>query len=168
MRTRIYILETESELKRLLSQETDGRIKEKLQALYWLKTKKLYTIIQIADLLGCHRVTVQRWIGEYRQHGIEAILKRKKSPGRPRLVPPEIVNKLEIELTEPEGFFSYGEVQQWLQVFYDLKVKYRTVHQLVRYRLKSKLKVPRPVNIKQNPEAFKEFKKNLSSKSQTK
>ena len=46
MRTKIYILETESELKRLLSQETDGRIKEKLQALYWLKTKKLSRTVQ--------------------------------------------------------------------------------------------------------------------------
>ena len=34
MRTKTQILETESELKKLLSRETDGRIKEKLQALY--------------------------------------------------------------------------------------------------------------------------------------
>ncbi|NES77698.1 MULTISPECIES: helix-turn-helix domain-containing protein [Okeania] len=67
MKTKTQILETESELKKLLSQETDGHIKEKLQALYWLKTKKLYTIGEIAELLGCHRVTVQRWFGEYRR-----------------------------------------------------------------------------------------------------
>lgn len=160
MRTKTQILETESELKKLLSRETDGRIKEKLQALYWLKTKKLYTIGQIAELLGCHRVTVQRWFDDYRQRGIEGILNRKKSPGRPRAVPPEIVNQLTKELASPEGFFSYGEVQKWLEVFYDLKVKYRTVHELVRYRLKSKLKVPRPLSIKQNVEKFEEFKKN--------
>ncbi|MCL2930844.1 MAG: hypothetical protein MGG11_00630 [Trichodesmium sp. MAG_R03] len=59
MRTKTQILETESE-KKLLPQETDTRIKAKLQALYWLKTKKLYTIGQIAELLGCHQVTVQR------------------------------------------------------------------------------------------------------------
>ena len=53
----------------------------------------------------------------------KGILNRKKSPGRPRAVPPEIVNQLTKELTSPEGFFSYGEVQQWLEVFYDLKVK---------------------------------------------
>ena len=160
MRTKTQILETESELKKLLSQETNGRIKEKLQALYWLKTKKLYTIGQIAESLGYHRVTVQRWFNEYRQRGIEGILKRKKSPGRPRVVPPEIVNQLTKELASPEGFFNYGEVQQWLEVFYDLKVKYRTVHELVRYRLKSKLKAPRPLGIKQNVEEFEEFKKN--------
>ncbi|NEP06740.1 MAG: hypothetical protein F6K34_19120, partial [Okeania sp. SIO4D6] len=31
------------------------------------KTKKLYSIGEIAELLGCHRVTVQHWFGEYRR-----------------------------------------------------------------------------------------------------
>ena len=157
MRTKIQISETEAELKRLLLQCTDGRIKEKLQALYWLKTKKLYTVTQIADLLGRHRVTVERWLNQYQKQGLEAILKRKKSPGRPRAIPPEIVAQLQEELKEPEGFSSYQEVQQWLKVFYDLDIKYRTVHELVRYQLKSKLKVPNPVNIKQNQMETEEF-----------
>ena len=106
MRTKIQISETEEELKRLLLQSTDSRIKEKLQALYWLKTKKLYTVTQIADLLGRHRVTVERWLDQYRKNGIEGILTRKKSPGRPRAVPPEIVVQLQEELKDPEGFSS--------------------------------------------------------------
>ncbi|NET15712.1 MAG: hypothetical protein F6K08_24220, partial [Okeania sp. SIO1H6] len=43
--------------------------------------------------------------------------------------------------------------------------KYRTVHELVRYRLKSKLKVPRPLSIKQNVEEFEELKKTRERKS---
>lgn len=125
MRTKIQISETEAELKRLLLQCTDSRIKEKLQALYWLKTKKLYTVTQIADLLGRHRVTVERWLNQYQKEGIEAIDQRKKSPGRPRAIPPEIVAQLQEELKDPQGFSSYQEVQQWLKVFYDLDIKYR-------------------------------------------
>ncbi len=45
--------------------------------------------------------------------------------------------------------------------FFDLDVKYRTVHELVRYRLKGKLKVPRPVSIKQNESEKELFKKNF-------
>jgi hypothetical protein len=37
----------------------------------------------------------------------------------------------------------------WLKTCFDIDVAYRTVHQLVRYKLKSKLKVPRPLHIKQ-------------------
>jgi hypothetical protein len=51
---------------------------------------------------------------------------------------PETVERLSKELQEPEGFNSYK-----------VKVAYRTVHQWARYRLKSKLKVPRPVSEKQ-------------------
>jgi hypothetical protein len=40
---------------------------------------------------------------------------------------------------------------------------YRTVHQWARYRLKGKLKVPRPVSEKQKPGVVEELKKTLIS-----
>ena len=48
-------------------------------------------------------------------------------------------------------------------IFTDIHVSYRTVHELVKYKLKSKLKVPRPQHIKQNKEARENFKKNFHS-----
>jgi hypothetical protein len=39
-------------------------------------------------------------------------------------------------------------------------MSYSGVHKLVRYRLKSQLKVPRPTHIKQEKSAPQEFKKN--------
>ncbi len=53
------------------------------------------------------------------------------------------------ELKDPEGFISYGEVQQWLKVMWDVEMSYTGVHKMVRYRPKLKLKVPRPCHIKQ-------------------
>ena len=50
-------------------------------------------------------------------------------------------------------------------------MSYTGVHQLVRYRLGAKLKVPRPVHLKQETDAVEEFKKNwatTSSKSENK
>jgi len=75
---------------------------------------------------------------------------------------PETVEKLSQELPQPEGFSSYKEVHQWLTTCCEVKVAYQTVHQWARYRLKSKLKVPRPVSEKQKPGAPEELKK-LSS-----
>jgi hypothetical protein len=57
----------------------------------------------------------------------------------------QIVEKLEQELSEPEGFSSYKEVHQWLTSCCSVPVAYWTVHQWTRYRLQGKLKVPRPV-----------------------
>jgi putative transposase len=72
----------------------------------------------------------------------------------------ETVDRLSKELLDTEGFSSYKEVHQWLTTCCEVPVAYRTVHQRTKYRLKGKLKVPRPVIEKQKVGAVKEFKKN--------
>lgn len=71
-----------------------------------------------------------------------SLLKIKKSSERRRKIDGEIEKCLVEELKDPEGFISYGEVQQWLKVMWDVKMSYTVVHKMVRYRLKSQLKVP--------------------------
>src|SRR6266511_1625240 len=51
-------------------------------------------------------------------------------------------------LAQPEGFASYKAIWQWLQHDYGLSIAYKTVHRLVRYQLRAKLKVPRKSPIK--------------------
>lgn len=147
-------------LKALLNNQTSPLKKEQLQALYWLKSKKVETVEHIASLLGRHRVTVQRWLRQYRACGLAGLLQEKKSPGRPRVIPLDAVERLKVELTDPEGFSSYGGVQTWLRAECGIEAADRTVHQLVRYQLQAKLKVPRPTSIKLSVAAIEEFKKN--------
>jgi putative transposase len=73
----------------------------------------------------------------------------------------ETVDRLSKELLAPEGFSSYQEVHQWLTTCCEVKVAYRTVHQWTKYRLKGKLKVPRPVSKKQKLGAVEALKKAL-------
>jgi transposase len=157
---KINITETEAEIKALLGKAKDAHSHEKLQALYWLKTKTVETVSSIAVRVGKHRTTVQRWLSSYRQGGMTELLSQKKSSGRPRIINSETLDKLEKELQEPEGFSSYKEIHQWLTSCCEVEVSYRTVHQWARYRLKGKLKVPRPVSEKQKKGAVEEFKKN--------
>lgn len=157
---KIEIIESEAMLKALLTKQTSPLKKEQLQALYWLKSKKVETVEHIASLLGRHRVTVQRWLRQYRQGGLAELLQEKKSSGRPRVIPLDVVERLKLELQDPQGFSSYGEVQTWLRADCGIEVAYRTVHQLVRYQLQAKLKVPRPTSIKLSVAAIEEFKKN--------
>jgi len=53
-------------------------------------------------------------------------------------------------LAHPDGFASYKAIWQWLQRDYGLSIAYKTVHKLVRYRLRAKLKVPRKSHIKKS------------------
>ena len=160
---KIEIRETEEELKALLRREKDAHRHEKLQVLYWLKTQTVDSVLSAAVRLGKNRTTIQRWLSSYRSGGIEELLLQKPRSGRPKIMNPEIVERLSKELQEPEGFSSYKEGHQWLTSCCEVKVAYRTVHQWTRYRLKGKLKVPRPVSEKQKKGAVAEFKKNCLS-----
>ncbi len=59
---RIEIWETTEDLKTLMSKEKDVLRHEKLQFLYWLKTKTVDSVLSAAVRLGKHRTTIQRWL----------------------------------------------------------------------------------------------------------
>jgi putative transposase len=160
---RIEIRETTEELKTFMRKEKDVLRHEKLQVLYWLKTQTVDSVSSAAVRVGKHRTTIQRWLSSYRSGGIEELLLQKPRSGRPRIMNSETVERLSKELSQPEGFSSYKEVHEWLTNCCEVKVAYRTVHQWTRYRLKAKLKVPRPVSEKQKSGAVEEFKKNCQS-----
>jgi transposase len=71
-----------------------------------------------------------------------------------------LLTALREQLSKPQGFKSYGEIQQWLHEQYGIEIPYKTVHQTVHYKLKAKLKVARPTHIKRDDTAVVEFKKN--------
>ncbi len=161
---KIEISESADKLKMLLKNAKTPQEKERIQTLYWLKTETVTTVKQIAIILGRNRVTVQKWLRKYRTGGLDRLLEPKANlGGRPRSIPGSVIDKLKEELQKPEGFQSYGEIQQWLTTCFGINVPYRTVHGLVRYKLKSKLKVPRPQHIKQNSELRENFKKNCQT-----
>jgi len=85
------------------------------------------------------------------------LLEVKHAPGQAPLVT-EALERLKQRLQDPQGFHSYGQIQQWLATELKLNI-YKTVYQLVRYRLNAKLKVPRPQSLKQHPESQSHFKK---------
>jgi len=105
---KIEITESTQELKRQLNLSENSEVKERLQVLYWLKTKQVQTTSAIANLIGRHRTTVSRWLSKYRQGGLEKLLEVKKSPGRAPLITPSVEEKIIQELQDPRGFASYG------------------------------------------------------------
>ncbi|XGV94809.1 MAG: IS630 family transposase [Leptolyngbya sp. BL-A-14] len=157
----IEITESEAVLKKRLQQSREAIHKGKLQMLWWFKSGQVKQHLEIAQRLGPNPSTITRWLQQYCQGGIEALLTIKKSPGRPREIDEQMLPQLEARLAQPEGFKSYGEIEQWVQSELGKAVKYKTVYKTVRYDLKAKLKVPRPKSRKQDPEAVKLFKKNI-------
>jgi len=156
----VDIQESAAELKALLSDQTLARQRDRVRAMYLRKTGRAQTRRQLAALLGCNESTIYRWFCTYQNEGMSGLLQTKTSPGKPSLLPPEVREKLQARLSERSGFRSYGEIQQWLQQECNVQAAYATVHGIVRYKLQSKLKQPRPISIEAAPQAQDTFKKN--------
>ncbi len=160
--TSIEVKESLDELAQQLCQVKTSCAKERLQVLYWLRQEKQPSISAIAKAVGKHRNTVQTWLSNYRQGGVEAMLEVKKSPGGVRVIPQWAEDALARRLQDQHhGFKSYYEVQQWLAETLGVKAKYHAVYQMTHYRLKAKLKVARPRHYKQDNEQLEVFKKTL-------
>jgi transposase len=156
----IQIKESKATLQEMLKQEKSLRNQQRLQVLYLMQAEQM-PIFYIALSIGKHRGSLHRWLEQYQEGGIEAMLKVKPKTGRPRKIPEWAVKSLEKQLETPEGFKSYTQVQKWLEITLGIGAAYRTVHELTRYRLKAKLKVARHRDRRQNTSKIAAFKKTL-------
>ncbi len=134
--------------------------KKEYKRYIYIKSNQVKNIAELAKILARKRITIHRWLRLYREGGISNLLSERKSTGRPPIITKEVRERLEKELQNPEGFKSYEEIRQYLKAVEGIEVSYKVVHDLVHYQMKAKLKVPRPVGIKHDPEAEEEFKKN--------
>jgi transposase len=156
---KLEITETEADLKQRLRSQKTASDKERIQLLYLLKTEQATTIQSAAALLGRHRVTVQEWLRLYRCGGLEALLRHKPRTGRRQSIPQWAQDALNQRLHQSEGFESYGEICQWLERQLGITAPYKTVHQLVHYRLKATPKVARPVSTETSEAKVEAYKK---------
>lgn len=142
-RTLPLITETACELKNRLRKEAVGYKKQRLTALYLLKSGQATNRKQVADLIGVNRETVGQWLTAYEDGGIQQMLTRSYSPGRPPLLGEEQSQNLKAELDKPSGFSSYGQIQQFIASTYDVDMSYKAVYSLVHDKWQAKPKVPR-------------------------
>ncbi len=144
----LEIQEEVEELKSLLHRQKTPSDRERVQFLYLLKSGQASSMQQAAELLGRHRVTLQKWARCYREGGIKTLLSHKPRTGRQPSLPDWAQKALQERLEQGEGFESYGAIVKWLETHLGLVVPYKTVHQWVHYRLKAGSKIVRAQSIK--------------------
>jgi len=160
-RLEIVIEESAEALEKQLKHARRASQKERLQMLWWLKTEQVTEHQQLAQRLGRDPSTISRWLQKYRRGGLSELLEVKTAPGQVPQITSEALAGLQQRLTSGTGFSSYGEIVSWLKTEYGLEMHYATVYYWVHYRLKAKLKVPRPQSAKQDKTAVEQFKKTL-------
>jgi len=145
------IAESTESLHLQLRAETDPKKRARLQALYLLASGQAPSQLALANLLAVHRHTIQAWLRLYAEGGLKALLTINKAPGKPPSLTPSVLTNLRARLADVRGFGSYGQIQQYLAQTHKIALAYSTVHKLVRYKLKAKLKAPRRSHPKKSP-----------------
>lgn len=145
------ITERSEDLRAQLRTELAVKRRVRLQALYLLASGQASSQLGLAKLLGVHRHTIQTWLKQYESGGLKAVVTLRKAPGKPPSVSPTMVTKLQERLADVRGFGTYGEIQQYLAHTHKVELAYSTVHKLVRYKLRAKLKAPRRSQPKKTP-----------------
>ncbi len=143
-RTMPIIRESADELKVRLQQEHDHRKRQRLHLLYLLASGQARRRSQAAALLGVDRNTVGRWLTEYRDGGLDALLAVYVPAGKRPALAPDQLAQLRQRLEQPDGFASYGEIQQWIATTFGVQLGYHAVHTLVHDKLRARPKVARP------------------------
>ena len=155
---KIEISESVKELKSLMKKQKTGLGYAKVQSLYLLKINAVETVRHLAVISGRGESTVHRWLQTYKMGGLPLLLEEPLKTRRPKILKIEEIAKIHQELSDSEGFNSYQEVKLWLFICHDIEISYPTIHRIVKYELKGKLKVPSPIHEKQNPEVIEAFK----------
>lgn len=140
-RARPTIREDHHLLQQLLRRERDSDRKRRLHMLVLFSSAMPPTRKQVAAHLAVSRDTITRWLAAYDAGGIEQLLTNRKSGAKPgqRLLPQDAFAALEHRLRNEGGFNNYVELKQWLEKEFGLHINYKSLYDLVRYRLKINL-----------------------------
>lgn len=142
------IHESVDDLKQRLARERHAAKHQRLHALYLLATGQARFRGEVAQMLGVDRNTIARWLNQYAQGGLAAVLQIYVPAGKRKPLTAEQLTQLQQRLATPQGFASYEEARQWIQQTLGVTLTYNATHKLLRYTLGAKLKVARPAHIK--------------------
>jgi transposase len=139
------IKEPLEELEARLRAERSARLRPRLHLLVLLASGAVRSRAKASAHLALHRNTVSRYLAIYEERGLDALLEVNPggAPAGQRSMPEPVMDVLKDRLAA-NGFDSYTEVRSWLADEHGVELSYATVHKLVRYRLRSKLKRARP------------------------
>ena len=113
----------------------------------------------IAESLGVSEPSVKRWFARFREGGIEAVLERKCSPGRPSNLNEEVEAYL-MKGLEKARWNTAGQARDELEKHFEQRFKYKTVWVWLK-KCAGVLRVPRPVHEKRDSAKAEAFKRNF-------
>ena len=156
MRPRTQIVTPEADrIEALIASSTDPREKERLLVARMASTGN-YTLDMMAEAVGKATSTIQIWISKLLEGGVDALVKRKKAPGRPTELTEAIAEAIKVKLKTGD-WRTTGEFRAWLKAEHQIELK-QAVSYVWLGKCEGRLKAPRPCHRDQKEGAIDAFK----------
>ena len=158
--SKLVIKESVLELKNLMKKQSKSKNYVRLQSLIYLKENTFSTRLELSKYIGINLRTLERWLSQYRENGIEGLLLTKKRKRKSNLISERVHKGLEERVMDSEGgFSSYVEAKAWVKLEYGLDLKYNTIREHLVRHFKTKVKTARKSHTNKDPEAVNAFLK---------
>lgn len=153
--------DTEDTLKATYEAERDIELRTRLHGLWLLRSG--WRLPSVAVALGVHYRTVPRWVGWYREGGLQKVVSHKMGgKGQQPYLSNEAQEGVSKEVSTGR-FRTAGEIRDWIADHYGVTYKIGGIYSLM-HRLGCSTKVPRPIHTKTDPEQQEAWKKGGSNK----
>ena len=148
--------DTPEALKEACQSQRDVYIRTRLHAL-WL-IRRGWQIKAAAEAVGVHCRSAQKWVGWYREGGLDELLSRRMGGvGQPRFLSESQERRLVGEIGSGR-FRTAGEIADWVESEYGVRFKGNSIYSVLE-RLGCSPKVPRPRHEKADLYAQERWKK---------
>jgi transposase len=135
----------EGALKAAYRTERRTDVRPRLQALWLLRGGR--GVREVAQVVGVHERTVQRWVGWYRAGGVAAVAgHRQAGRGQPSFLTADQQTQF-WEQAATGAFRTAADAQRWVERQFGVRYRPGGMYALLG-RLRIHPKVPRPVNPK--------------------
>jgi len=158
-----YEKESISELKILFKKQPSLQRQKRVNCLLFIKVSKFKTRQFLADYLGVHIRTQERWIATYRKDGMNAMLCDKPQHKGSKIITQQIHQGLSDKVKDAKNpLLGYWDAQNWVKEEFDTAVKYHWLRAYMIKHFKTKLKSPRKSHINKDEGAEESFFKTVS------
>jgi transposase len=147
-------------LNRLRRKTPNHRLNPRLQCLIPLKDKTCKNRQELAPGLGLGIASVDRWLGRYRESGLDGMLARSLGGYKKSMISEQIHTGLADRLHNgSEPLKGYWDAVRWVETTYGVTIKYNTLRTYMIRHFKTRLKVPGKSHYKKDANAIAAFKK---------
>lgn len=157
----LLVTERISDLQTLLRKQDNPKNIFRLQSLIYIKENRFKKRTELAKYLGYSVRSMELWLKEYRNHGLEGMLIGKKAKQkRKRCISQDIHDGLSEQLNDPrKGFNSYVEALDWVREHYNPEIQYHGLRNYMIEFFGTKIKQPRKSHVNKSEQAKADFLK---------